>query len=117
MVAVPALLKALDSPIAESVHGALVAITCQDFGTITADWLDWWHAQHKKHRVEWLIDALVHRAPELRVRAAEELRTLAPRSGLSRVATASEDELAELHRRYLAWWRESGHAEAAALDE
>lgn len=116
-VAVPALLKALDSPIAESAHGALVAITCQDFGTDGTAWMRWWEQQHKKHRVAWLIDALVHRSPDLRVRAAEELRTLAPRSGLSRVATASDEELAELHRRYLTWWRESGHAEAAALDE
>jgi hypothetical protein len=122
-VAVPSLLDALDgldardSPITESAHEALVAITCQDFGVDKIKWLVWWEQQHKKHRVAWLIDALVHRSADLRVRAAEELRTLAPRSGLSRVATASPEELAELHRRYLTWWRESGHAEAAALDE
>jgi hypothetical protein len=118
-VAVPSLLDALSAgePVADSAHTALVAVTCQDFGMDQSAWSDWWEQQQNQHRVVWLIDALIHPSPDLRVRAAEELRTLAPRSGLSRVATASPEELAELHRRYLLWWRESGHAEAAALDE
>ena len=115
--AVPDLIAALRGDLAEHARGALVTITCQDYADDAATWQLWWDRSQTKHRVEWLIDALVHFDPDLRVRAAEELRTLAPRSGLSRVATAPRDELEELHRRYGAWWRESGHAEAAALDE
>lgn len=111
---VPALIAALEEngPIV-GIGPALVAITCRDFGDDVTAWRAFWEKNRGRHRVEWLVDALLEDDAKLRERAAEDLRAISPRWGLSRVGVAPRSEREDLRARYLQWWRESGHAEVS----
>lgn len=104
--AVPVLIAALADPaseVADAAHRALVQVTRQDFRRDARKWVDWWTANASRHRVEWLIDALVHESPTLRSAAAEELAPLVGRDfGYYDDLPADEREVAQA--RYLIWW-------------
>lgn len=107
--AVPDLLAALarGDRFAEVARRALVALTKQDLGTNERKWQRWWEENTRRHRLEWLIDALLHKESELRTAAIAELRRLTGESlGYEAEAPRRERELG--HRRWLAWWLEAG---------
>ena len=56
-----------------AAYAALVALTCEDLGARTKPWMDWWSKHGSQPRVEWLLDGLAHRTPEIRLQAAGEL--------------------------------------------
>jgi hypothetical protein len=107
--AVPRLLRMLTSgpTIAQPARWALRALTSQDWGEDTAAWERWWHANSGKDRVEWLIDALAHEHSELKQSAFHELRELI-RSDFGYRETLSLDQVREVQRRYLEWWKTTG---------
>jgi hypothetical protein len=76
--AVPDLITALDvsGKHAEHARRALAVLTRHDFGTSARKWRKWWDDNRRRHRVEWLIDALAAKEPERRQGAIDELRRL-----------------------------------------
>lgn len=107
--AVPDLLAALarGERFAEVARRALLALTKQDLGSSERKWQRWWEENSRRHRVQWLIDALLHKESELRTAAITELRRLIGESlGYEAEAPRRERELA--HQRWLDWWRDAG---------
>jgi hypothetical protein len=109
-LAVPALVPLLDDPDAEvvsAVRSALVLLTRQDFGASSAAWRAWWAEAKERHRLEWLIDALMHEQATLRGAAGEELKTLTREYfGFFEDLTKRERERAQA--RFREWWTTIG---------
>ncbi|MBW2508249.1 MAG: hypothetical protein JRE81_06435 [Deltaproteobacteria bacterium] len=100
----------LDSPedaIIRAAHASLVRLSCQDFGVHRKKWTSWYAKHGGRHRVEWLIDGLMHHDERLRRRAGDELKHLTQEdfgydSGLSK----KEREAAQ--KKYRTWWQRVG---------
>lgn len=110
VAAVPALLVLLEDPSSDvmpSVLEALGLVTRQSFGTSAVKWQSWWAQNHRRHRLEWLIDALMHDEPSVRAAASEELKTT------TKEYFGYYDELPKREReraqaRYREWWGRAG---------
>jgi hypothetical protein len=73
------LLVALEDPsedVGDAARRALLLIARQDFGHDVERWRDWWERNAGRHRIEWLIDALMHDQPSVRRAAGDELKLL-----------------------------------------
>nr|MBK7064349.1 hypothetical protein [Deltaproteobacteria bacterium] len=108
--AVPLLIAALsdrDGPLALAAQRGLVLITRQDFGTTTQHWIDWWSGASSRHRVEWLIDALLHVDGTLRHEASEELKKLTGQF-FGYYYNLPRRERERAHQRYIEWWDREG---------
>lgn len=111
----PALITLLSDPVrdfADAVHRTLVQITCQDFGREPRRWINWFAANASRHRVEWIMDALMHESVEMRRIAADALAPVVGRD-LGYDAFESRDERASAHVRYLLWWEQEGRTQFA----
>jgi HEAT repeat protein len=109
---VPVLIAVLSDPapeVAEAAHRALVHITRQDHRRDARRWVDWLTGNATRHRVEWLIDALVHEQPTIRRAAAEELQHIAV-GDFGYFDDLPPDERKAAQARYRAWWNEEGRA-------
>ncbi len=107
---VPLLIAALsdrDGPLSQSAQRALVLITRQDFGTTAQHWVDWWSNASSRHRVEWLIDALLHVDTGLRHEASEELKKLTGQF-FGYYYNLPRRERERAHQKYLEWWAREG---------
>jgi hypothetical protein len=105
--AVPAIAELLDkasAEVARAAHAVLVQLTCEDVGTKTKRWLDFWNRMGRLSRVEWLLEALAHRSPELRLQACAELHE---RTGeyFGYHYDLPERDREEARQRWIAWWR------------
>ena len=96
-----------DASLATAAHRALVVITRQDFGTAPAPWLAWWVSAAPRHRIEWLIDALLHAEPTIRHEASEELKRLTGQY-FGYYFNLPRRERERGHERYVAWWKSDG---------
>jgi HEAT repeat protein len=108
--AVPALIRLLGDPdgeVAGAVRGALTAITRQDFGAASAKWQAWWDANRDRHRLEWLIDALMHDQAALRAAAGEELKTTT-KEYFGYYDDLPKRERERAQSRYREWWNSVG---------
>jgi hypothetical protein len=109
-LAVPVLLPLLDESsdqVVKAARAALVTISQQDFGRDTDKWRDWWSDNRHRHRLEWLIDSLMHDQRALRGSASDELRTI------TKEYFAYYDDLPKREReraqaRYREWWENIG---------
>jgi hypothetical protein len=107
---VPPLIAALTEPSEEIVDGArraLLVIARQDFGRDQRKWQAWWGESGSRHRIEWLIDALMHEQPSLRRAAGDELKTL------TKEYFGYYDDLPKREREraqslYRDWWEREG---------
>jgi hypothetical protein len=110
--AVPTLLALLDdrdAELAEAAKSALVETTRQDYGADRAHWTQWWNSHRTCHRLEWLIDALMHDSPEIRREAGDELKGLTKEYfGYFGDLPAVERERAQ--QQYREWWETRGRA-------
>lgn len=108
--AVPALLREFDGADVEAkatIRAALVVVTRQDFGTSKEKWEAWWSENAERHRVEWLIDALMHEHAAVRAAAGEELKTQTKEFfGYYEDLPKRERERAQA--RYREWWAKAG---------
>jgi hypothetical protein len=109
-LAVPALIEALDGPpsLVRTAARALVEIAKQDFGQSRKKWLVWWEAKNGADRVDWLLDGLSHKAPEIRFSAAEELRLITGEY-FGYHFDLPKREREEAKERWQQWWYQSGH--------
>jgi len=109
-LAVPPLVPLLDDPNAQvvsAVRAALTAIARQDFGTSSQKWQTWWDANKDRHRLEWLIDALMHEHAALRAAAGEELKTIT-KEYFGYYDDLPKRERERAQARYREWWNTVG---------
>jgi hypothetical protein len=110
--AVPTLLRLLEdrsTDIVRSAHWALVVLARQDFGRSQAAWEEWWRKNSGRHRIEWLIDALLHESAEIRRAAGDELKsTTKEYFGYYDDLPVAERQKAQ--NRYREWWETKGKA-------
>jgi hypothetical protein len=103
---IPALMDALQAsaPVSDSAHRALVQVTKQDFGNSRRRWLAWWERHRFQSRVDWLFEGLAHKASEIRMSAAAELRMMTGQY-FGYHFDLPKREREEARERWLAWWR------------
>jgi hypothetical protein len=110
--AVPTLLRLLEdrsADIVRSAHWALVVLARQDFGSSAAAWEEWWRHNSARHRIEWLIDALLHDSADIRRAAGDELKsTTKEYFGYYDDLPVAERQKAQT--RYREWWEAKGKA-------
>jgi hypothetical protein len=92
---------------AVAVGKALVGLTKQDFGINNKKWRQWWDKNRKKNRIEWLLDGLAARDPDIRRSSAEDLRKATGEYfGYHHDLPKRERELAR--QRWNEWWNQTG---------
>ncbi|MET0790780.1 MAG: HEAT repeat domain-containing protein, partial [Polyangiaceae bacterium] len=109
---IPTLIRLLEdgSPdIVRSAYWALGVIARQDFGTKAALWEEWWLANSHRHRIEWLIDSLMHENQELRRTAGDELKSLT-KEYFGYYDDLPKKERERAQERYRQWWDSKGKA-------
>jgi len=109
---IPTLIRLLEdgSPdIVRSAHWALGVIARQDFGTKAALWEEWWLANSYRHRIEWLIDSLMHENQDLRRAAGDELKSLT-KEYFGYYDDLPKKERQRAQDRYREWWESKGKA-------
>jgi hypothetical protein len=109
---VPGLVAALtdvDVEVSEAARRALSLVTRQDFGRDAHRWSEWWGANEGRHRVEWLIDALMHDLPSMRRAAGDELKHLT-REYFGYYDDLPKKERERAQSRYREWWEREGRA-------
>jgi hypothetical protein len=107
---VPALIAVLDGraeDVAESARRALGIITRQDHGRDVRRWQEWLSRNVARHRIEWLIDALMHDQAALRRAAGDELKLI------TKEYFGYYDDLPKREREraqslYRTWWEREG---------
>ena len=108
---VPVLIQLLEAggDLGRTAAEALTAITLQRLGQDSMRWIAWWREWRAAPRSSWLFQALAGPEPELRRRAAAELR----RAGEPPDRYDPDGPEAERQRAaksWAAWWREEGLA-------
>lgn len=101
------MLESPDPEIARMAHASLVRLACQDFGSSKRKWASWFDKHRDRHRVEWLIDALMHPDERLRRRASDELQHLT-QEYFGYESGASKKERQAARQKYRLWWQQVG---------
>jgi hypothetical protein len=107
---VPPLLDALEDvsdDVADCARKALLLITRQDFGKDPRRWHEWWGKNAGRHRLEWLIDALMHEVPAIRRAAGDELKTIT-KEYFGYYDDLPRKEREKAQQRYRDWWAADG---------
>lgn len=117
-VVVAPLISALGDPtedVSDAARRALFVITRQDFGADAQAWAEWWRDSSMRHRIEWLIDALVHDLAVVRRAAADELmEETGEYYGYAEDLTP--DERSRVQGYYRDWWEREGRARFSASE-
>jgi hypothetical protein len=107
--AIAELLEGRGEEVATAAHAALVALTADDLGQRTKRWMEWWARMGTRPRVEWLLEGLAHRTPEIRLLAASELREIS-HEYFGYHHDLPERDREEARQRWIAWWRSQREA-------
>ena len=92
---------------AVAVGKALIGLTKQDFGINNKKWRQWWDRNRRKNRIEWLLDGLAARDPDIRRSSAEDLRKATGEYfGSHHDLPKREREVAR--QRWTEWWNQTG---------
>ena len=101
------LLDSAENRLIRAAHASLVRLSCQDFGISKRKWSAWYAKHGGRHRVEWLIDGLMHPDERLRRRASDELKHLTQEYfGYDPGLPKKEREAAQ--HKYRTWWQRVG---------
>jgi hypothetical protein len=107
---VPVLVEAVRDAagdVRDAARRALLLVTRQDFDRDAERWNEWWLSNGHRHRVDWLIDALMHEVPSIRRAAGDELKQLTKEYfGYYDDLPRRERERAQA--RYREWWEREG---------
>jgi HEAT repeat protein len=96
-----------DEQVVLAAHRALVTLTGQDFGSMIRRWETWAEGWGRAHRVEWLIESLLHQDEGVRTLAGEELKLLTQQYfGYHPALPKRDREVAQ--RKYREWWELEG---------
>src|SRR4029079_17830720 len=79
----------------------------QYFGTSVQRWSAWWSDNYERHRLEWLIDALMHDQAAIRAAAGEELKTTT-KEYFGYYDDLPKRERERAQSRYREWWNSVG---------
>ena len=101
------LLKDDDTTLVQTAERALVLLTRQDFGESHRKWQTWAEKNAHRHRIEWLIDGLLHENETLRAAAGDELKRITQEYYGFHPASPRKDR-ERVQRKYLAWWSQDG---------
>lgn len=110
--AVPTLIRLLQDPssdVVRSAQWALGVIAHQDFGNKPAVWEEWWRQNAQRHRIEWLIDSLMHESQDVRRAAGDELKALT-KEYFGYYDDLPVKERLRAQERYREWWETKGKA-------
>jgi hypothetical protein len=109
--AVPRLIRLVtsDNEVGTSAQWALGVVTRQGFGRDRSGWEAWWRDNGSRHRIEWLIDALMHDDAENRRAAGEELKAVT-KEYFGYYDDLSRGERLKAQKRYKDWWESTGKA-------
>jgi len=99
-----------DKQLSVPAHRALIAITAQDFESSVRKWQAWLTKHEREHRVEWLIESLMHAEERVRAVAASELQKLT-QVYYGYLAAAPKRDRERARDRYLVWWKIEGKAQ------
>jgi hypothetical protein len=99
------LLEGKSEEVTAAAHAALVALTCEDLGNKSKHWLEWWSKRGSQSRVEWLLEGLAHRTPEIRLHASSELHELS-HEYFGYHHDLPERDREEARQRWIAWWKQ-----------
>ena len=101
---------------ADHARRALVYLTAQDFGTNERKWRKWYEGSKKRHRIEWLIEGLVHKEDAIRESAINDLRRLTGEYfGYHHDLPRRERDAAA--SRWNEWWRDAGQRRFVLKDD
>ena len=104
---VPAIIDRLESEDAEialAARSTLLALTGDDLGPKRRRWLEWWEKMRRRPRLEWLLQALAHRDPQIRLAASQELQEITGEY-FGYHYDLPERDRDEARRRWLTWWQ------------
>jgi hypothetical protein len=107
---VPAIIDSLDSEdaqVALTARSILLVLTGDDLGPKRRRWLDWWEKMQHRPRLEWLLEALGHRDPQVRLAASQELQGITGEY-FGYHYDLPERDREEARRRWLDWWQSTG---------
>ncbi len=107
---VPILVEALgdaDDEVIAAARRALMVITRQDFARDAKKWNAWWAVNAARHRIEWLIDALMHEVPAVRRAAGDELKAIT-KEYFGYYDDLPKRERERAQQRYRDWWTTEG---------
>ncbi len=110
--AVPVFIRLLSDKnrdIVKSAHWALMVLSRQDFGQEALVWNEWWQKNRARHRIEWLMDALMHENADMRRTAGDELKSLT-KEYFGYYDDLPKKERARAQQRYRDWWESKGKA-------
>ncbi|GAB4207613.1 MAG: hypothetical protein OHK0013_25400 [Sandaracinaceae bacterium] len=103
------LLEDEDARVRQAAHEALVVLCCEDLGDSMRRWAAWADRNEGRHRVEWLMDALLSPDARLRTQAGEELKTITQQYfGFHPALSRKEREV--IQAKYRQWWEREGKA-------
>jgi len=100
-------LEGADPQVALTARSTLLALAGDDLGPKRRRWLDWWEKMRHRPRLEWLLEALAHRDPEIRLAASQELQEITGEY-FGYHYDLPERDREEARRRWLQWWRSTG---------
>jgi len=109
---VPAFIRILADPsrdLAKSARWGLAVLARTDLGSEPAEWEKWWRDNAGRHRIEWLIDALMHDNPDIRRAAGDELKSIT-KEYFGYYDDLPKKERAGAQARYRDWWESKGKA-------
>jgi hypothetical protein len=106
----PAIIQCLEGAndrIALAARATLLAIAGDDLGPKRRRWLDWWEKMQHRPRLEWLMEALAHRDPQIRLTASQELQE-STGEYFGYHYDLPERDREQARRRWLEWWQSTG---------
>jgi HEAT repeat protein len=108
--AVPLLIRIMgdsNRELVKSAHWGLAVLTRTDLGNDARPWEKWWRNNAGRHRVEWLIDSLMHENADIRRAAGDELKNIT-KEYFGYYDDLPRKERAAAQARYLQWWESKG---------
>ncbi|HEU5076318.1 MAG TPA: HEAT repeat domain-containing protein, partial [Polyangiaceae bacterium] len=113
--AVPVFIEMLQDPNLELVKSArwgLTVLTRTDLGDKAHEWEKWWRKNAGRHRIEWLIDSLMHDDADIRRAAGDELKSIT-KEYFGYYDDLPKRERAGAQARYREWWEGKGKSRFA----
>lgn len=101
------LLDDQDKQLVQECERSLSIITRQTLGDSRRRWDAWAEKNIVRHRIEWLIDALMHNDEAVRSAAGDELKRIT-QEYYGYHPSASKKDRERVQRRYQTWWETEG---------
>ena len=95
-----------------TARSTLLALAGDDLGPKRKRWLGWWEKMQHRPRLEWLLDALAHRDPQIRLAASQELQEVTGEY-FGYHYDLPERDREEARRRWLEWWQNTGRGRSS----